>query len=376
LPKSEGGFEMNGKHFFGIGFIGLLLFMAACSDKLIYNSVKDNTQCSVRGGYWYNNKCWKNYEDEGISNSDIDSTVASQMEIINKSTIEIDNIAYPLHAFLPLQEDDGMTFITVFGIKDNYKTLVFQTGKKNIKKGTFETPALLFEGDAISRTLNRKSVLKGTAIVKVVNREQLEFYIKGAVSDTMNNSSIAFSFSTNEAITGAGNSSLELKGNEAYLSGGLGTVTYAQVKDLIRNHPAIKTIVMTQIAGSLNDAVNMHTGRLLRENGFTTKVLSNSDIASGGVDLFCAGVKRIVEEGAKIGVHSWCCVDGLTAIEIPKDHPAHQYQIAYFTMTLGPENGPAFYFYTLEASPFDSVHYMTDKEIKKWNIATEFIEDK
>ena len=39
-------------------------------------------------------------------------------------------------------------------------------------------------------------------------------------------------------------------------------------------------------------------------------------------------------------------------------------------MALGPEKGPAFYFYTLMAAPFDSIHYMTDEEIKKWNIAT------
>ena len=75
---------------------------------------------------------------------------------------------------------------------------------------------------------------------------------------------------------------------------------------------------MTQISGSVNDAVNMHTGRLLRKNGFTTKLLSDSDIASGGVDLFCAGAKRIVEKGAKIGVHSWCCTSDLTAVEITK----------------------------------------------------------
>ena len=64
---------------------------------------------------------------------------------------------------------------------------------------------------------------------------------------------------------------------------------------------------MKQIRGSLDDKINMHTGRLIREHGFTTKVLSDSRIASGGVDLFCAGEKRIIEQGAEIGVHSWCC---------------------------------------------------------------------
>jgi len=50
--------------------------------------------------------------------------------------------------------------------------------------------------------------------------------------------------------------------------------------------------------------------------------------------------------------------------------------LAYFSEMLGNKLGPDFYFYTLEAAQFDSIHYMTDEEIKKWNIATEFIENK
>jgi hypothetical protein len=245
---------------------------------------------------------------------------------------------------------------------------------KNIKNEKFDTPVLLFNGDAMSGELDEESVLNGTATVNVIDLEQLNIEIKGEIVDKKLTNTKNFAFTTNESITGAGNSHIEIKGNEAYLSGDLGTITYSQIKDLIKNHPKIKTIVMTKISGSVNDAVNMHTGRLLHENGFTTKVLSDSDIASGGVDLFCAGKNRIVEKGAKIGVHSWCCVNDLTAIEIPKEHPAHQYQLEYFTMALGSKKGPAFYFYTLEASPFDNVHYMTDEEIKEWKIATRFIE--
>ena len=357
-------------------YIGILTFLiSSCSKRLVYDSVKSDAKCTNKGGYWYKDKCWKDFEDDAIAESEIDSIVTAQMSIINKSIISIDEKTYPLCAFLPLEEEDGMTFIAVYGTKNNYKTFVFLTGKKNIKGGTFETAALLFNGDAISGTIDRESELKGKATGSIIDLENLKISIKGEIYNSTDSSTIPFSFITNEAISGAGNSLIEIKGNEAYLSGGLGTTTYSQIKNLIATHPEIKTIVMTQISGSVNDAVNMHTGRLLHENGFTTKVLSDSDIASGGVDLFCAGNNRIVEKGAKIGVHSWCCINNLTAIELPKDHPAHQYQLAYFTMALGSEKGPAFYFYTLEASPFDSVHYMTDEEIKKWGVATEFIEN-
>ncbi len=353
-----------------ISIITIIFLTTSCSNKLVYNSIKNNSKCSEKGGYWFNNKCWKDYEEDGILKSEIDSTVSAQTEIMKKSIFTFDNKIYPLIAFLPMDENDGMTFIAVYGTKDNYKTLIFPTGNKKIKNGIFDSPVLHFNGDAISGTLNKESKITGTATINVIDFNNLDFEIKGTVLTKENSNVKKFTFIANESILGAGNSHLEIKGNEAYLSGVLGTVTYSQIKDLIINHPKIKTIVMTQISGSLNDAVNLHTGRLLRENGFTTKLLSDSDIASGGVDLFCAGVKRIIEKGAKIGVHSWCCTNGLTAIELSKEHPAHQNQLAYFSMVLGSKNGPSFYFYTLEASPFNSIHYMTDEEIKKWNIAT------
>lgn len=356
-----------------ISILFLLFLGSSCSPKLAYNSIKSKSDCSDKGGYWYNNKCWKDYEDDGIAELKIDSTVLSQMKIIEKSTFTIDNQIYPLIAFLPLEEKEGILLIAVYGTTDNYKTLIFPTGKKNINNGTLKTRVLLFNGDALSGTIDEKTVLEGTATFNINDVDNLDMEVEGLISNKENGNDKKFRFRTNEAITGAGNSHIEIKGNEAYLSGDLGTVTYSQIKNLISNHPNVKTIVLTNVSGSVNDAVNMHTGRLLHENGFTTKVLSNSDIASGGVDLFCAGKIRIVEKGAKIGVHSWCCVDDLTAIEIPKEHPAHKYQLEYFTMVLGPENGPDFYFYTLEAAPFDDIHYMTDEEIEKWNIATEFI---
>ena len=35
---------------------------------------------------------------------------------------------------------------------------------------------------------------------------------------------------------------------------------------------------------------------------------------------------------------------------------------------------PDFYFHTLSAAPFDDIHWMSDEEIKKWKVATKFIE--
>ncbi len=360
-------------------YISLISLLVSCSStqKTTYNNTQDKLHCETKKGYWYKNKCWKNFKDEGISNSKIDSTVISQIKIIKQSTFVLDKKSYPLVTFMPIEEKEGLLLLTVYGTKDHYKSLIFPTQEKNIKEGTFTTSVVHLDGDITNGEFDEKSILNmGTATINIIDLEKLHIEITGELVNEEPASTKNFSFVTNEAITGAGNSHVEIKGDEAFLSGDLGTITYYQIKDLIKNHPEVKTIVMTNISGSVNDAVNMHTGRLLRENGFTTKVLSDSNIASGGVDLFCAGVNRIVEKGAKIGVHSWCCVDDLTAIELPKDHPAHQYQLEYFIMALGAENGHNFYFYTLKAAPFDNIHYMTDEEIQKWKIATEFIDNK
>jgi hypothetical protein len=120
----------------------------------------------VKNGYWYNNKCWKDYEDNIIHISKIDSSVSSQKKIIEKSIIEIDNQTYPLVSFLPLEKEDGYLLIAVYGTKNNYKTPLFPTGKKNIKNEMFETPVMHFNGDAISGTLDKQSQIKGTCNCK------------------------------------------------------------------------------------------------------------------------------------------------------------------------------------------------------------------
>ncbi len=177
-----------------------------------------------------------------------------------------------------------------------------------------------------------------------------------------------FSF---ELRFGVGNSSFELDGNRAIVRGDLGSHTYDQVQYLIDTHPEIDTLVLQDIGGSVNDEVNVQTGRLVRGAGYTTYVPADGEIYSGGVDLFAAGAVRIAEPGAVIGVHSWCCgADGETADVIPQDDPAHQHQIDYFTLMLGPELGPAFYFFTLQAAPFDGIDPMTPAELDFFDVVS------
>lgn len=243
---------------------------------------------------------------------------------------------------------------------------------KAIRKKQVSTDVIVLNGGAMKGEVDSIPYATGTVRFDI-DEDRGEMVVNGEYTTLIEKESIQFSYKGSESLSGLGDSKLEIVGDEAFLSGDLGTETYAQIKNLIENHPNVNTLVLTSISGSVNDAVNMHTGRLVHEAKLNTKVISNSDIASGAVDLFCAGEQRIVEQGAKIGIHSWCCVNELTAIELPNDHPAHKDQINYFTLIMGAEAGPDFYFHTLQAAPFDGVHWMSDEDIQKWKVSTQFI---
>ncbi|MCU7890364.1 MAG: hypothetical protein KZQ78_01635 [Candidatus Thiodiazotropha sp. (ex Ustalcina ferruginea)] len=182
----------------------------------------------------------------------------------------------------------------------------------------------------------------------------------------------------------AGTSNIEIVGDKAFLdtefqlgenlrlSGGLGTRTYNQVYDLVKNHPEVMTIVEGDISGSIHDDMNMQTGRLIRKSGLSTHLLSNSDIASGAVDLFCSGNQRTMEDGAVFGVHSWSDTEeGIEAGSLPVDSPLHNAQIVYFNEMLGEPIGKDFYFFTINAAPAGEIYYMSRSEIESFGILTD-----
>jgi hypothetical protein len=162
------------------------------------------------------------------------------------------------------------------------------------------------------------------------------------------------------------------------LSGTLGARTYNQIFDLLEERDDLSELQLVNIRGSINDEINMQTGRLVREAGFLTVVPAASTIASGGVDMFCAGLQRYAEAGSTLLVHSWGAnIDGevVSAHELPIDHPGHQAQIAYFTEMLGAPLGPDFYWFTINSAPFgEPLHRMTAEEIVMFGLNTSVIQ--
>jgi hypothetical protein len=170
----------------------------------------------------------------------------------------------------------------------------------------------------------------------------------------------------NEAILSSGNSTVEVSGTKALVNGTLGTLTYIQIEELIKNSTEVDTLELQEISGSINDEINMHTGRLIRGAKLTTFVPKSGNVNSGGVDLFAAGFKRIYEAGGIVGVHAWCCENGQSAHLLAKDDPAHGAQLTYFREMLGKALGPEFYFFTINSAPAKDIHHMTEAELAKY----------
>jgi len=168
------------------------------------------------------------------------------------------------------------------------------------------------------------------------------------------------------ALSASAGSDFTVRGNEVHMSGEITSDSLNQFEKIHTKQPHVDTIVLHQIDGSSDDETMIELGYYVRDNGFNTRLMANSAIYSGGVDLFLAGVNRTMENGAKLGVHSWS--DGIRdGADYPKSSPEHDMNNDYLFDMLGSEE---FYWFTLSAAPADSIHEMSHAEIKKFKLLT------
>jgi len=157
--------------------------------------------------------------------------------------------------------------------------------------------------------------------------------------------------------------------NELIIKGEINSKTFKQLKKVLSENPQIDTLLLLDCPGSLNDEVNIPMCHFVREKGLNTKVTKESHTASGGTDLFLAGVKRYYQEGARIGVHSWQDSSGKEAKDIPKEDKSHKMFTEYTNKMLGSDD---FYWFTIYAAPARGMYYMTQEELEKFQVITDF----
>ncbi|WDE01553.1 hypothetical protein [Thalassomonas actiniarum] len=228
---------------------------------------------------------------------------------------------------------------------------------------------IFMEGDTSDlENFETTRLLQGTAIEVAADDDN--YIYTGLAVDTQTQNSYPVRLVFNESLISGGSSTLVLEGDRMTISGTLGTQTYIDMQEMLNSH-TVSTLVFDSVDGSVNDAINMHTGRLIRQAGLTTLMPADGEAYSGGVDLFAAGVERKYQTGGKLGVHSWCCSAGKPANELGEDHEAHGAQLTYFREMMGAEKGPKFYFYTINAAPFNGVHIMSEAELSQYDLVTD-----
>lgn len=170
---------------------------------------------------------------------------------------------------------------------------------------------------------------------------------------------------------GENDMAFDVDGEVAYLNGTITDAILCKLKQLHKEHPEVETLVFEDVAGSVDDETNLKAGLLLHKLGYITELEPGSVIASGGVDLFLAGVERYGVPQVEVGVHSWSDSEGNSALDFPRDHAEHKPYLDYFE-AIGID--PEFYWFTLEAAAPEDIHIMTLEEMARFGVFTETVE--
>jgi len=158
----------------------------------------------------------------------------------------------------------------------------------------------------------------------------------------------------------------EVEGDRAYAYGTIDGSTPGRVIELIIDHPEVDTLVLADVPGSVDDDSSLRACRMIRKHGLATHVPADGEIASGGVDMFCAGARRTAEDGAMIGVHSWGGL-GEAGDSTDRDDEAHEMYLDFCEEMGLPES---FYWFTIEAAGPDDIHWMTREEMTRFGLLT------
>ncbi|QMU64112.1 MAG: T9SS type A sorting domain-containing protein [Flavobacteriaceae bacterium] len=162
----------------------------------------------------------------------------------------------------------------------------------------------------------------------------------------------------------------------AVLHGTIGSTTPTVTQTFIDTYPNVTTLVMMQIPGSNDDTANLDAALRLRNRGYTTYLPAvnaypqDAFIASGGTDMILSGTRRVIDVGAEVGVHSWSNGTN-SATDFPVGHANHQPYINYYiAMGFSTADAEAFYYFTINAAPANSIHNMTETEIEQYKLRT------
>jgi len=163
--------------------------------------------------------------------------------------------------------------------------------------------------------------------------------------------------------------------NTAFMRGVMDSSIALLMENLLSQYPDIDTIVMQHVLGTLDFEATLKAGKILRSACITTVVPYKGKITSGGVHLFMAGCKRIVESGGQLGIHTWKyaeydgegkIIGGKTAVDYPTTDIVHSPYLNYQAEMEIPED----FYWFMANTPFDKMHFLSTEEVEQFNLST------
>ncbi len=157
-----------------------------------------------------------------------------------------------------------------------------------------------------------------------------------------------------------------LDARRAVLVGVTGPATPSEFKAMLRDYPQIAQLDFLEAPGTDDDRANLATGRLIRAAGIATHVPADGSVRSGAVELFLAGAKRTIDDGAEFAVHSWLDDSGRQADDYAADSPEHAYYLRYYReMGMSAEAARAFYDMT-NSVPHETALWLGAQDMRQW----------
>ena len=137
---------------------------------------------------------------------------------------------------------------------------------------------------------------------------------------------------------------------------------------MLAHNPGITTLELHDVAGTIDDIANFRLARMIRDAGLTIYVPSDASVRSGGIELFAAGARRIVEPGAEFLVHSWQDDAGYEAGDYPLSDPIHQEYLRFYReMGLAADDATGFYLLT-NSAPFDDALQLSLHDLQRFGL--------
>jgi len=140
----------------------------------------------------------------------------------------------------------------------------------------------------------------------------------------------------------------------------------AHLAAMLRAYPEIAVLEFVEAPGTHDDVANMQMGHVIRDRGMETRVRRGGSVRSGAVELFLAGVRRVIDADAEFAVHGWLDYYGLGANDYPQGAPEHRRYLDYYrAMGMDAEKAQAFYSMT-NSVPFEDARWLTGQEMRQW----------